>query len=160
IREREEVQEKIDPAVFGNLAHYSLEYLYQGFTNRKGRRLIQKEDFDDLRDNWVSPSVELAIRKHYSLAEHEEVSFSGQLVIARDVLYHYIKRLMEVDKSYVHYELMSIEGSRDYTAENDLVLPQSNFKIGLKKIIDRVDRVGDTVRLIYYMSGSDKKDYP
>ena len=160
IREREEVQEKIDPAVFGNLAHYSLEYLYQGFTNRKGRRLIQKEDFDDLRDNWVSPSVELAIRKHYSLAEHEEVSFSGQLVIARDVLQRYIKRLLEVDQSYAPFELISLEGSRDYTAEIDLVLPQGNLTIGLKGIIDRVDRVGDTVRLIDYKSGSDKKDFP
>src|SRR5690606_1643670 len=35
MREREDVREKIDPAAFGNLAHYSLEFLYHGFRSRK-----------------------------------------------------------------------------------------------------------------------------
>ncbi len=160
IREREEVQEKIDPAVFGNLAHYSLEYLYNGFNRRKGRFYIQPEDFDDLRENWVSPAVDLAIRKHFSLTDHEEVTLSGQLVIARDVLQRYIKRLLEVDKSYAPFEIISIEGSNDYTADISLELPDGKKKVGLKGIIDRVDRVGDTIRLVDYKSGSDKKGFP
>src|SRR5690606_12758921 len=52
IREREEVQEKIDPAVFGNLAHYSLEFLYTGFKKRKGRFYLQTEDFEELKEKW------------------------------------------------------------------------------------------------------------
>jgi hypothetical protein len=160
IREREEVQEKIDPAVFGNLAHYSLEYLYNGFNKRKGRFFLHPEDFDDLSDNWVSPAVELAIRKHFSLADHEEVGLSGQLVIARDVLQRYIKRLLEVDKAYAPFEIISLEGSKDYIADVDLDLPEGRKTIGLKGIIDRVDRVGDTIRLVDYKSGADKKGFP
>src|SRR5690606_28059830 len=126
----------------------------------KGRHVIRPEDFDDLKDNWVSPSVELAIRKHYSLADHEEVTLSGQLVIARDVLQRYIKRLLEVDSSSAPFELISLEGSEDYIAEIVIELPNDRKAIGLKGIIDRVDRVGDTIRLIDYKSGSDKKDFP
>ena len=160
IRQREEVQEKIDPAVFGNLAHYSLEYLYKGFSKRKGRSFLQPEDFDDLKEKWVSPAVELAIRKHFSIAEHEEVAISGQLVIARDVLQRYIKRLLDVDRSYAPFEIISLEGSKDYTADINLVLPNGRKTIGLKGIIDRVDRVGETIRLVDYKSGSDKKGFP
>ena len=160
IREPEEVQEKIDPAVFGNLAHYSLEYLYEGFSKRKGRLSLHPEDFNDLRNNWVAPAVELAIRKHFSLTDQEEISLSGQLIIARDVLQRYIKKLVEVDETYAPFEIISLEGSKDYTADIDLNLPNGRRTIGLKGIIDRVDRVGDTIRLIDYKSGSDKKDFP
>lgn len=159
IREREDVQEKIDPAVFGNLAHYSLEYLYKGFSRREGRLHLQPEDFDDLKDNWVAPAVELAIRRHFSLTDQEEISLSGQLIIARDVLQRYIKRLLEVDKSYAPFEIISLEGSKDYQADLDLVIPEGRKRIGLKGIIDRVDRVGETIRLIDYKSGSDRKEF-
>ncbi len=117
IREREDVQEKIDPAVFGNLAHYSLEYLYQGFKNRKGRFILEKEDFEDLKNNWIGPSVELAIKKHYSLPEKEIIQLSGHLIIARDVLQRYLQRLLEVDESNAPFEIISLEGSKDYFAD-------------------------------------------
>lgn len=160
IREREDVQEKIDPAVFGNLAHYSLEFLYNGFKKRKGRFYLRKEDFEELKKNWVAPAVELAIRKHYSLSEGEEVSLSGQLIIARDVLQRYIGRLLEVDESYAPFEILSLEGGKDYTADLPIEVPEGKKTIGLKGIIDRVDRIGETVRLVDYKSGSDRKDFP
>lgn len=160
IREREEVQEKIDPAVFGNLAHYSLEYLYTGFKKRKGRFHLQQEDFEELKEKWVGPSVELAIRQHFSLPENEEVSLSGQLIIARDVLQRYITQLLKVDESYAPFEIISLEGSKDYIAHISLTLPEGDKIIALKGIIDRVDRIGDTIRLVDYKSGSDKKDFP
>lgn len=160
IREREEVQEKIDPAAFGNLAHYSLEFLYQGFKHRKGRFYFEKEDFEDLRKNWVGPAVELAIRKYFYLPENEEVSLTGQLIIARDVLHRYIRQLLKVDESFSPFEIISLEDSKDYKANIPISLPAGKKVIGLKGIIDRVDRVGETIRLVDYKSGSDRKDFP
>src|SRR5690606_4849025 len=159
IRERDEVQEKIDPAVFGNLAHYSLEFLYNGFRIRKARLNIEKEDFEELKNNWIGPSVEMAIKKHFSLPEEEMVQLSGQLIIARDVLQRYIYRLLEVDESYAPFEIISLEGSKDYFSDISLNLPQGERVIGLRGIIDRVDRKGNTIRLIDYKSGADKKDF-
>jgi len=159
IRERDEVQEKIDPAVFGNLAHYSLEFLYKGFNKRKGRFHIQPKDIEELRDKWVAPAVELAIRKHFSLPDDEQLDLSGQLIIARDVLQRYIRKLLEVDILYAPFEILSLEGSKDYTADIPIEVGGVTKTIGLKGIIDRVDRVGDTVRLVDYKSGSDKKTF-
>src|SRR5690606_27686291 len=141
LRERDDVQERIDPAVFGNLAHYSLEFLYKGFKNRKGRFNLEKEDFADLKDHWIGPSVELAIKKHFFLPEEDTVQLSGQLIIARDVLQRYIHRLLEVDESYAPFEIISLEDSRDYFANIPIALPQGKKQIGLKGIIDRVDQI-------------------
>ena len=160
IRERDEVQEKIDPAVFGNLAHYSLEFLYKGFKMRKGRFFLNKEDFEELKKNWVGPAVDLAIRKHFSLPDKEDIQLSGSLIIARDVLQRYIKRLLEVDESYAPFEIISLEDSKGYHANIPLTLPQGEKTIALKGIIDRVDKIGEAIRLVDYKSGSDKKDFP
>ena len=160
IRERDEVQEKIDPAVFGNLAHYSLEFLYKGFKMRKGRFFLNKEDFEELKKNWVGPAVDLAIRKHFSLPDKEDIQLSGSLIIARDVLQRYIKRLLEVDESYAPFEIVSLEDSKGYYANIPLTLPQGEKTIALKGIIDRVDKIGEAIRLVDYKSGSDKKDFP
>jgi hypothetical protein len=160
IRERDDVQEKIDPAVFGNLAHYSLEYLYQGFKQRKGRMVMEKADFAELKNNWIGPAVQLAIKKHYSLPEKETMELTGHLIIARDVLQRYIRQLLEVDESYAPFEIISLEGSRNYHADFLVNLPQGELTIGLKGIIDRVDRKGNTIRLVDYKSGADKKDFP
>ena len=160
IRERDEVQEKIDPAVFGNLAHYSLEFLYKGFKMRKGRFFLNKEDFEELKKNWVGPAVDLAIRKHFSLPDKEDIQLSGSLIIARDVLQRYIKRLLEVDESYAPFEIISLEDSKGYYANIPLTLPQGEKTIALKGIIDRVDKIGEAIRLVDYKSGSDKKDFP
>jgi hypothetical protein len=159
IREREDVQEKIDPAVFGNLAHYSLEFLYKGFRDRKGIFHLDKEDFSDLRKNWIGPSVEMAIKKHFSLSKEENIQLSGQLIIARDVLQRYIHRLLEVDEAYAPFDIISLEGSKDYFANIPIKLPLGDKLIGLRGIIDRVDRIGETIRLIDYKSGADKKDF-
>ena len=160
IRERDDVQEKVDPAVFGNLAHYSLEFLYNGFKARKGRFVLQKEDFGELRKNWVGPAVDLAIKKHFSLPDKEDIQLSGSLIIARDVLQRYINKLLEVDESYAPFEIISLEDSKGYQANIQIVLPEGKRTIALKGIIDRVDKVGETVRLVDYKSGSDRKDFP
>src|SRR5690606_30108715 len=57
------------------------------------------------------------------------------------------------------FEILSLEGSKDYTADIPIEVGGVTKTIGLKGIIDRVDRVGDTVRLVDYKSGSDKKTF-
>lgn len=154
IKEKEEVQEDIDAAVFGNLAHYSLEFLYNGFMKRKGRSHVTKEDIAELKD-WVDPSVELAIRAHYQLAEEDKVQESGLLSIVRDILRKYINRLLEVDASTAPFDIISLERAERYLAD----LSTEIGEVGFTGIIDRVDRVGEVVRLIDYKSGKDTKKF-
>lgn len=157
IQEKDEVKEEIDAAVFGNIAHYSMEFLYDGFRKRKNRDVLEKGDFEDLRKNWVFPSIELGVRKFYHLEENADTKLSGQMAIVRDVMQKYMVRLLEIDEEDAPFRLVSME--KAHKAQFEISTGTGIKKISLKGFIDRVDEKEGTIRLIDYKSGGDKKDF-
>lgn len=155
IQEKDEVKEEIDAAVFGNIAHYSMEFVYDGFIKRKNRDVLEKSDFEDLRKNWVFPSIELGVRKFYHLEENADTKLSGQMAIVRDVMQKYMVRLLEIDEEDAPFRLVSME--KAHKAQFEINTDDGIKKISLKGLIDRVDEKDGTIRLIDYKSGADKK---
>ena len=158
IAEKEEVNEEVDPAVFGNLAHLGLEKLYQGFMDRKKRSFIAKDDFKELTQ-YVFPSIELAIREQYHLDKDADVKLNGQLAIARDVLQKYILGVLKIDEETAPFEILSLEARRKYKTSMPIDTVMGYREVALGGIIDRVDKVGETIRLIDYKSGMDTKNF-
>ena len=154
----EEVQEEVDPAIFGNLVHMSLENLYMGFIERKKRRIVEKSDIEGLKD-FVYPAVMNAIKKQYFLEEKGSQKLTGQLVIARDVLQKYLQGVLIKDKESVPFEIISLEAGKKYRAFVPINTDMGMVNVALGGIIDRVDRIGETVRLIDYKSGQDNKTF-
>jgi len=159
IKEKEKVEEEVSAAVFGNLAHYSLEYLYQGFMERKQRKVVEKEDLEQL-EAYVFPSIEKAIRTFYHLEAEADTKLSGQMAIVRDVLQKYIKALLEHDKQSAPFELISLEKDVRYQAVVPVEANGQRYDVAIRGIIDRVDRQGGAIRLIDYKSGKDLKEFP
>lgn len=157
IKEKEEVKEEIDPSVFGNLAHYSMEFLYEGFQERKKRSNLEKEDFADLKKNWVFPAIEKGVRRFYHLEENAETKLSGQMAIVRDVLQKYIQRLLEIDEDAAPFRILSME--KAHKANFEIETKKGKVNVGLFGLIDRVDEQNGTIRLIDYKSGGDKKKF-
>lgn len=157
IKEKEEVKEEVDAAVFGNIAHYSMEFLYEGFTVRKNRSVIEKDDFEDLRKNWVHPAIEKGVRKFYKLEEDKDTKLNGQIAIVRDVLHKYIVRLLEIDENAAPLKILSME--KEHAAAFQVNAAYGDFKVELKGVIDRVDQESGIIRLIDYKSGADRKDF-
>lgn len=159
IKEKEKVSEEIDPGVFGNLAHYSMENLYLAFMERKKRDILERDDFKDLKEKWVFPAIEKAIRSFYHLEDEAETKLNGQLAIARDVLLKYLIGVLEIDEKSAPFRLISLEKGKEYKAQLEVNTSEGAQKIALKGIIDRVDEVNGVIRLIDYKSGGDKKDF-
>lgn len=157
IKEKEEVKEEIDAAVFGNLAHYSMEFLYQGFQQRKKTDVLEKSAFKELKEKWVFPSIELGIRKFYHLEEDADTKLGGQMAIVRDVLQKYLVRMLEIDEEAAPFRLVSME--KAHKAKFEIETTAGLIRIGLKGFIDRVDEQNGTIRLIDYKSGADKKTF-
>ncbi|SNS73683.1 PD-(D/E)XK nuclease superfamily protein [Belliella buryatensis] len=157
IQEKEAVKEEIDAAVFGNLAHFSMEFLYEGFKKRNGRDTLEKADFKALKENWVFPAIELGIRKFYHLEDNAETKLSGQMAIVRDVLQKYIIRLLEIDEADTPIRLVSME--KAHQANFKIQTVNGSKMIALKGLIDRLDEQNGVIRLIDYKSGGDKKDF-
>ncbi|SDA82027.1 PD-(D/E)XK nuclease superfamily protein [Algoriphagus alkaliphilus] len=160
LKEKDEVSEDIDAGVFGNLAHYSMENLYQGFMERKKRDVLEPGDFKDLRHLWVFPAIEQAVRTHYHLEDAAETKLNGQMAIARDVLQKYINRILEIDAASAPFRLVSLEKAKKYQAKLLIQTSKGSGEIALRGIIDRVDELNGAIRLIDYKSGGDKKEFP
>ncbi|MDO8966046.1 PD-(D/E)XK nuclease family protein [Algoriphagus sp.] len=160
LKEKDEVSEDIDAGVFGNLAHYSMENLYQGFMERKKRDVLEPGDFKDLQRLWVFPAIEQAVRTHYHLEDAAETKLNGQMAIARDVLQKYINRILEIDAASAPFRLVSLEKAKKYQAKLLIQTSQGSREIALRGIIDRVDELNGAIRLIDYKSGGDKKEFP
>ena len=160
IQEKEEVSEEIDAGVFGNLAHFSMENLYAGFLERKKRAVLEPGDFNELKEKWVFPAIEKAIRTHYHLEESAETKLNGQMAIARDVLQKYIIRVLEIDEESAPFRLVSLEKEKRYEAKLPIETSTGVKEIALRGIIDRVDELNGVIRLIDYKSGGDKKEFP
>ncbi|UCS93176.1 PD-(D/E)XK nuclease family protein [Echinicola marina] len=159
IKEKEKVEEEVSASVFGNLAHYSLEFLYKGFMERKQRRVVEKGDFDQL-SKYIFPSIEKAIRDFYHLEVGADTKLTGQMAIVRDVLQKYITALLDLDKAGAPFELVSLEKDVRYQAEVPVEVSGRKYEIAIRGIIDRVDKQDGVVRLIDYKSGKDQKDFP
>ncbi|WP_304516354.1 PD-(D/E)XK nuclease family protein [Cecembia rubra] len=157
INEKEIVNEEVDAAVFGNIAHYSMEFLYKGFIERKGRKILEKDDFEDLKRNWVHPSIEKGVRKFYKLEEDKESMLNGQIAIVRDVLHKYIVRLLEIDEAAAPFQILAME--KEHASVFRVKSAHGDFNVALKGVIDRVDQKSGVIRLIDYKSGADKKDF-
>ncbi|MCH7402164.1 PD-(D/E)XK nuclease family protein [Belliella kenyensis] len=157
VKEKEEVKEEIDAGVFGNLAHYSMEHLYGGFISRKGRYVVERDDFEDLSMNWIYPAIEKGIRQYYMLEENANTKLSGQMAIVRDVLQKYIEKLLEIDRNDAPFRIISME--QPHQADFRIVTADGLVKVKLQGIIDRVDLRNGVIRLIDYKSGADKKEF-
>ncbi|NHE55994.1 PD-(D/E)XK nuclease family protein [Cyclobacterium sp. GBPx2] len=154
----EEVQEEVDPAIFGNLVHLSLENLYGGYLQNKKSKWVEADDIVKLKD-YIFPAVEKAILSQYFMENKEDVKLSGQLTIARDVLQKYLSGVLEKDAAAVPFEIISLEAARKYKATLPVKTADGLSMVSLGGIIDRVDKVNDSIRLIDYKSGGDKKDF-
>jgi len=157
LNEKEEVKEEVDPAVFGNIAHYSMEFLYEGFIERKRRKIFRPEDFEDLKQNWIYPAIEKGVRKFYNLEADKDTRLNGQIAIVRDVLHGYIVRLLDIDQAAAPFQILSME--KEHKAIFEVQAPYGDFKVSLKGYIDRVDLQNESIRLIDYKSGVDKKEF-
>ncbi len=160
IQEKQEVSEEIDAAVFGNLAHLSMEILYQDFAKRKNRTLLTKSDFEDLGKNWTFPAIEKAIRIFYHMEGEADTKLNGQMAIARDVLQKYLLQILKVDEASAPIKLISLEKEKKYVAGLEIKTSSGNRTVSLKGIIDRVDEQNGSIRLIDYKSGQDNKNFP
>ncbi len=166
ISEADEVQEEVNAMVFGNILHRSMELVYKEFMQQEGRPLVEPEDFPRLKQ-LAERVIDKTFSEHYG--ETEAFDFEGKNLIVRSVVRKFIFAILNCDQHYAPFEIISLEADDDSASDSNessgfkLNLPiQPNgeaFTIGLKGIIDRVDRKEDKVRVIDYKTGKDTKRF-
>lgn len=151
--EYDSLQHEIDPAVFGNLLHHTMELLYDRFTKTKKSNEIEKEDFNSI-SKLVDGAIVQAFGNHYHSEDPSQYHFEGKAVLAREVIRKYALQILKIDEEYAPFEVIGLE-AQEYTI--DIPIDGCANPVGIKGIIDRIDKRGERVRVLDYKTGRDDK---
>jgi RecB family exonuclease len=156
--EQEEMAEEVDPMVFGNILHHVMEQLYLPF-DRDGHRQVTEGDIEK-----IGLGVDSEIKKEFSRqfgAEEKEFLFEGQNVLAREIIKKMILKVLEFDKSQVPFEILGLEADskKGYFFNVAISLAGNPIEVGIKGIIDRIEKTGSHARIVDYKTGKDEQSF-
>ncbi len=140
----------IDARHFGSLLHKSIEYLYQYFEGQT----LQQNQLLQIRGS-VSGAIKLAFRDYFKKNERKSSSFEyeGHHLVVKSVIENFVNRIVDLDFNALPLKIISNEAR--YNVD---LATTDGFAFRFKGNIDRVDQVGDVIRLIDYKTGGDKRD--
>jgi len=150
LRELDTISEDIEADTFGNLLH---EAMYANYKSFEGG-WIKPEDFEKLLDpDHIRETLDNAFRKEYykSGDADMEVNPEGRNIIVYEVLKRYLTRILQIDRDYAPFEIISLE--KEYVFSVVTGGGDSRFEIRMGGKIDRVDSKNGVVRIIDYKTG-------
>lgn len=155
------VEEEIESNTFGTFIHNTLEILYTPFT----RFDVNGKENVPAPTNITSYDVEKMLKEyevvmHKQFMEHfnndRESFMKGKNLLSYKMAMELTKRFLksEIDFLAQQTELVFIESlESSYEKLTEIEVNGSIKKVKLRGFIDRIDRVGDKVRIIDYKSG-------
>ncbi|WP_372751259.1 PD-(D/E)XK nuclease family protein [Labilibaculum sp.] len=149
LKEPDVILEEIDPPTFGNLFHSVLEELYKPFQGKT----VQKEDLEVLRKNksLLDQVLKDAFRSiYFKLQEHQKMEIGGRNLLVFDILKKFIDRVLILDQKFAPFEIVSLEGKYKIQVS---IGEKSDRKVNISGLIDRVDRLDNTIRILDYKTG-------
>ncbi|MDP4209921.1 MAG: PD-(D/E)XK nuclease family protein [Bacteroidota bacterium] len=149
ILEKEEVTEDIEGSMFGKLLHYAMEQLYLPFLNKT----MELADFEALiaDKDFIETCILKAFAVEFFKKENETPQLHGKSLVVREVLRKYIVQILEVDKKLS--PLTPLEFEQTYKTAVAIDVSGKNMEVQLGGQIDRIDKTGDTFRVIDYKTG-------
>ncbi len=159
LQESEGVQDDVDPAVFGNVLHKAMERVYQGYVEQTGQTIVTAEAIARFKGKPLDRAVQEGFQEHFRGQADKTLTLEGRNLIAYDIVRKMADRILETDAAYAPFEVVSLERETDTGYVRLLPVPigDASVTVRLKGIIDRVDRKGDTVRVVDYKTGRDEK---
>lgn len=163
IREPDEMdEEKIDNRTFGNIFHKASEYLYTKM--RRSDLMVLPEDIEFMQKN--PQEIEMAVDKAFKeevfdkrqMPTGAQNDLNGLQLINREVVIHYLKRLLKIDKQLAPFQVIGLEEPVGGIMEINTSAGKMSVKMG--GIIDRLDMVWNQtagtkrIRVVDYKTGS------
>jgi len=146
LSEEEAVEETVEADVFGSIFHRLMETLY----NRHQGMTITPDLLTSLvkDEALLNRTLERAFARYYFRDENHPRPLEGQHYLIGEILKSYVKQTLEMDKQFTPFSYLGSEYQfkSSYRVNDEL-------EISFKGSIDRIDRVGDSVRIIDYKTG-------
>jgi hypothetical protein len=152
IAEETEVSEDLDASKFGNILHHTLDVLYRPYLNKT----ITPEIIRNIKKN-IDASIKRSFARYYGHERDMEFRYEGKNILGKEIIKDYVIKILEYDRLQTPFEILGLEKKLYHDFPMDLHgIP---VKVGLKGIIDRIDRKDGLIRIIDYKSGKDESTF-
>jgi RecB family exonuclease len=149
IDETEEVEETIEASTMGSVVHDVLFQLYQPFMGKR----VTEENLRSIKPE-IEKNVHAAFQKHY---ERGDIHYGKNLLITK-VATSFVKRFLMSEEKWLkeaakfnnRLTIKNLEVKLNASLQVESV---RNNSINLKGIIDRIDQLDNTIRVIDYKTG-------
>lgn len=154
LRENEQVEENAEANTFGSILHLSLESLYKGFTNSDITAPALTEKLGQ---------VEQAVHKSF-VSFFDDNEPTGKNLLQEEVINVYVKKLMRNDLKFIarlaaeRLTLRLEHLEQEFSAPLPVMINGKESILYIKGTVDRIDRFGNTVRIIDYKSSVKDND--
>jgi hypothetical protein len=148
LQEPERVVTEIDPLLFGEILHSVMQTIYGPWIGKK----LDASRIESIHDDHaqIKGTIKGVLQKKFTGSGSPEKS--GMAQVASEILFSYIRLILRRDMMTAPFEIAGLE-EKMYT---DLAVKYNSGKINLKTggIIDRYEKMNDSVRIIDYKTGS------
>jgi hypothetical protein len=144
----ESVAEELPLNLLGNIIHRVMEKLYLPMKNRK----VTRDDMELICQDEIQ--IESLIDKYFASEFYKSDSLpddfneNGKLLITRDVISKYVKGILKYDRDNPGFTPLGFE------EKIRINIPVGDLNVGLEGVIDRIDKQGNTIRIIDYKTGA------
>lgn len=146
LSDEEEVQESVESAVFGSIFHRLMEIIYNRYLNKSVTPDVLSAIAKD--DLYLSEILKQAFARYYFRDEKNPRPLEGQNYLIGEILQSYVKQTLKEDAKFTPFQYIASE----YKFRTTYPVKEG-LTVNFKGSIDRIDRVGDTLRIIDYKTG-------
>lgn len=149
IREPDQLVEDMDPSLFGNLLHGTMEHFYGHKTN------WESTDFSSSKEQLKLAIKQAFIDQKISLSQTGHSS--GRQIIASEVIEKFTEQIIKFDQKNTPFSIVKLENN--FEVDFSIERAGKNETVGLRGIIDRVDLHDGITRILDYKSGRDDRKF-
>ncbi len=158
IKEAPKINVEVDAIMFGNILHKAIEVLYNNFVEKKGSKIIEAEDFDNL-NKIILKSINEAFAEYFENEEGTTFEYRGNQLIIREVLKKHLKSILFHDKKLAPFTIISLENERHFPGSVEIDCDGKKAKVALDGTLDRVDKKDGIIRIVDYKTGASSKEF-
>ena len=148
LQQADHIEETLADNHFGNILHIAMQRLYADHT-----QITEQTIGDMILQLRTTDLVEKIYAEEY-LKQTGEYHLEGKDYLPIRVLRKYIERVLEHDKTLCPFRYIASEKSLR------TLVDVNGKRVLLKGIIDRIDQVGDKIRIVDYKTGAVHSDFP
>ena len=156
LKKPNEVSAEIDSALFGTIFHYAAELIYKELAAHGNE--VRKEDLETLLKDEakVQRFVDEAFKKEFfQVASHELPEYNGLQLINSKVIARYVRQLLQIDLTYAPFYMVGMEEKVNHHLSVNSAM--GNICLNVGGTIDRIDKKGNTLRIVDYKTGGTPK---